>query len=51
MYEYHVLPFLILESKYKEIIYSMDVWHKSKSIKKCLAKVSMLQYVSILKQY
>jgi hypothetical protein len=38
--------FSLLESEYKDITYSLDVWHKSKSIKKCLTKVSMLQYVT-----
>ena len=37
----------ILGSKYEDVIYSMNVWHKSKSIKKCLTKVSMLQHVSV----
>ena len=36
---YTSILFQFLESQYKDIVYSLDVWHKSKSIKKCLAKV------------
>ncbi len=33
---------LITEAEFPNIVHSLDVWHKSKSIKKCLAKVSYL---------
>jgi solute carrier family 8 (sodium/calcium exchanger) len=36
-----LLCFLFVsETEFKDIVHSLDVWHKSKSIKKCLAKVS-----------
>ena len=31
--------FLVSETQFEDVIHSLDVWHKSKSIKKCLAKV------------
>ena len=35
--------FFITEAEFPDIVHSLDVWHKSKSIKKCLAKVCYLQ--------
>ena len=30
------------EAQFKNVVHSLDVWHKSKSIKKCLAKVGVI---------
>ena len=32
--------FLISETEFNDVVHSLDIWHKSKSIKKCLTKVS-----------
>jgi hypothetical protein len=34
---------IILETDFEEVTHSLDVWHKAKSIKKCLDKVSLHQ--------
>ena len=34
------VTFPVSKTEFKNIKHSLDVWHKSKSIKKCLAKVS-----------
>ena len=38
-YMYNKNYLFIVEAEFPDIVHSLDVWHKSKSIKKCLAKV------------
>lgn len=42
---------MILENEYPDVIHSLDVWHKSKSIKKCLAKVCILLPCGVMARF
>lgn len=42
-FNYNHKTFFIIEAEFPDIVHSLDVWHKSKSIKKCLAKACYLQ--------
>ena len=41
----YIIFFFISETEFRNVTHSLDVWHKSKSIKKCLDKVS--QYLNL----
>ena len=38
-YKISKMLLFFLGKQYKDIVHSLDVWHKTKSIKKCLGKV------------
>lgn len=47
MYLCYRIISIIAETDFKEVTHSLDVWHKAKSIKKCLDKVSSQMDVHI----
>ena len=44
IYSYPVLFFYTLADEFKDIVHSLDVWHKSKNIRKCLIQVNCTLY-------
>ena len=41
MLVFFIVKYFIAGTRFSDIFHSLDVWHKTKSIKKCLAKVSI----------